>query len=325
MPTKLKWEDQRAVIYDTEEYEHVHPLNPICFYDDFNAAHTAIPMATEGATISASLSFVDSNPDTITDGASGFVTAGFKADQAIEVSGTTSNNGIYTLATVAAGTLTLIASDALTAEGPVACTITAIGQPGYPWTKKIVGAAPPTVAMVADAAGGIAQCALTAAAQKQDAALFMDDNRQFLITQGVVFEARVKLSALPTTDGEAIWGLVGDWADGPDNITYSVFFTADGSGEIFCEKDDGAGGTDQSATSGVTVTNTDWKVYRIDCRDIASIKFYINGARVASGTTFPYIATGANATLQPYLGMYKALNGAGTIQIDEVRIWGNRS
>jgi len=245
MTTKAKWENQRAVLYDTEEYEHVHPLNPIYFYDDFLGAYSVIPAA-------------------------------------------------------------------------------AAAESGCPWVKKIVGAAPPTVALVADAAMGVAQCALLVNAEKEDAGLYMDDDRRFLITQGIVFEARVKTTVIPTDVAEAVWGLVGDWIDGPDNIVYSIFFTADGSGEIFCEKDDA--NTDQSATSGVTVTNTQWKVYRIDCRDVTSIKFYINGARVASSTTFPYIATGANATLQPYLGLYKAAGaGLGTIQIDYVRIWGNRS
>jgi hypothetical protein len=243
MATKSKWEDRRAVIFDNEEYEHIHPLNPIYFYDDFLGAYTALP------------------------------------------AGATPESG---------------------------CT----------WATKIVGAG--TVALVADGATGIAQCALTNANQKQDAGLYWADDRRFLITQGVVFEARVKVSVLPTDVAEAVWGLIGDWADGPDNITYSVFFTADGSGEIFCEKDDD--NTNQSATSGVTVLTTDWKVYRIDCRDVTSIKFYINGARVASGTTFPYVATGANATLQPYFGPYKATGtGVGTIQVDYVRIWGNRS
>lgn len=245
MTTKFKWESQRGVFYDDEEFEHIRPLNPINFYDDFIGAFTVIP---------------------------------------------------------AAGAL----------------------ESGCTWAKKIVGAAPPTVALVANTAQGVAQCALTSASQKQDAGLYWADDRRFLITQGVVFEARVKVSVLPTDVAEAIWGLVGDWADGPDNITYSIFFTADGSGEIFCEKDDAA--TDESATSGVTVTTGDWKVYRIDCRDVADIKFFINGARVASGTTFDYTATGANATLQPYLGLYKASgSGVGTIQVDYVRIWGNRS
>jgi len=244
MATKPKWESRRAVAYDDEEYEHVHPFNPIYFYDDFLGAFTVIPAA-------------------------------------------------------------------------------AAAESGCNWVKKLVGTG--TVAALADTAQGVIECDAPVAAAEQEAILYMDDDRRFLITQGVVFEARVKLSVLPTTDTEAVWGLAGDYVKGPDNTVYNIFFTADGSGEIFCEKDDGAGGTDQSATSGVTVTNTDWKVYRIDCRDVTSIKFYINGVQVAASTTFPYIATGAAATLQPYVGVYKLLNGVGTLLVDYVRIWGNRS
>ena len=244
MPTKFKWEDARGIMYDTEEYEHVRPLNSIYFYDDFNAAFSAFPPA-------------------------------------------------------------------------------GVDESGCNWVIKEVGNA--TVDALVSSAQGLVECAVTAAALEDEGILYMDDNRQFLITQGVVFEARIKLSTLPTTDTEAIWGLAGDYSKGPDAITYNIFFTADGSGEIFCEKDDGAGGSDQSATSGVTVLNTDWKVYRIDCRDVTDIKFFINGARVAAGTTFPYIATAANATLQPYMGVYKLLNGEGKILVDYVRVWGNRS
>lgn len=243
--TKPKWEGQRAVAFDTEEYEHVLPFNPIYFYDDFLGAYTTIPAA-------------------------------------------------------------------------------AAEESGCEWTTQLVGAAPPTVGLVADAANGVAQCAMTADGQAQSAFLYMSDDRRWIITKGVVFEARVKVSVLPTLLGEAVWGLAGNYGV-PDNIAYSVWFSADGSGEIFCEKDDV--GSDQSVTSGVTVTNTQWKVYRIDCRDVTNIKFFINGVRVAGATTFPYIATGANATLQPFLGCYKVApdTGLGTIQIDYVRIWGNRS
>lgn len=63
--------------------------------------------------------FVDSDPDTITDTGSGFVTAGFLAGDTISVSGTDDNDDEYTIAAggVAAGTLTLIGGDTLTAEG----------------------------------------------------------------------------------------------------------------------------------------------------------------------------------------------------------------
>ncbi len=64
----------------------------------------------------ATIAFVNSNPDTITDTGNGFLTAGFKVNDTINVSGSTSNDGDYTIATVAAGTITLVASDTLTAE-----------------------------------------------------------------------------------------------------------------------------------------------------------------------------------------------------------------
>ncbi|NIO43780.1 MAG: hypothetical protein GTO41_28660, partial [Burkholderiales bacterium] len=67
-------------------------------------------------------------------------------------------------------------------------------ESGCNWVKKIVGAAPPTVAKVADAANGIVECALTSAAQKQSADLYMDDQREFDVTHGLIWEAAIKLS-----------------------------------------------------------------------------------------------------------------------------------
>jgi len=67
----------------------------------------------------AGIAFVDSDPDTITDTGNGFITAGFEAGQKITVTGAAQagNNSDFTIATVAAGTITLISGDALTAEG----------------------------------------------------------------------------------------------------------------------------------------------------------------------------------------------------------------
>ena len=47
---------------------------------------------------------------------------------------------------------------------------------GYPWVKRIVGAAPPTVALVGNAAGGVIACTLAATSEKEDAALYWNDN-----------------------------------------------------------------------------------------------------------------------------------------------------
>lgn len=76
----------------------------------------------------ATIAFNDANPDTITDSANGF--GDFQDGMQVLVSGSTSNDGTYTVDTAAAGTLTLQSTDALTAEAASASiTITAITYP----------------------------------------------------------------------------------------------------------------------------------------------------------------------------------------------------
>ena len=77
--------------------------------------------AANSATITddTTLAFNDNgaNPDTITDSGSGFVTAGFIANQNINVINSASNDDTYTIDTVVAGTITLVTGDSLTNEG----------------------------------------------------------------------------------------------------------------------------------------------------------------------------------------------------------------
>jgi hypothetical protein len=75
-------------------------------------------MDVDGPVVSVdtSYAFVDSGPDTITDSNNNFVNDGFIVGQTLTVAGTDSNDGDYTIAVVAAGTLTLISTDTLTAE-----------------------------------------------------------------------------------------------------------------------------------------------------------------------------------------------------------------
>lgn len=63
---------------------------------------------------SDTIAFVDSGPDTITDSDNAFVTEGFVADMPITTD-STGNAGPFRLYTVAAGTLTLVSTDAVTA------------------------------------------------------------------------------------------------------------------------------------------------------------------------------------------------------------------
>lgn len=195
-------------------------------------------------------------------------------------------------------------------------------ESGCKWSKKIVGAAPPTVAKTADGVNGFVLCSLTADDQKQDAALHMNDELMCSIAQGAIFETRLSLTTLPTLNGVASFGLWGAWADGGSN--YRVGFEVPAGGAVTCESDDNA--TDTAALAGQTLVAGTYYIFRIDCTSQSDIKFFINGTRVASGTTFNNAASAANSKTQPHIGMYKASGaGLGVISVDYVKIWQNRS
>jgi len=77
------------------------------------------------AYLSANTISFDSTTKTITDGGSGFVTGGFNVGDEITVTGSTSNDGTYTVSAASAGSLTV--SEALQDEGAGA-TITIVNQ-----------------------------------------------------------------------------------------------------------------------------------------------------------------------------------------------------
>jgi hypothetical protein len=62
----------------------------------------------------STISFADTNPDTILDSANGL--GNFQAGQTFTVGGSASNNGVYVIDTVTAGALTLQTTDSLTVE-----------------------------------------------------------------------------------------------------------------------------------------------------------------------------------------------------------------
>lgn len=78
-------------------------------------------------TISATttLAFADADPDTITRGGGSWVSDGIEVGDVITISGSTNNDGNYTVADVTSATvLTLVATDTLTTEGAGAFTAT---------------------------------------------------------------------------------------------------------------------------------------------------------------------------------------------------------
>ena len=196
---------------------------------------------------------------------------------------------------------------------------------GMPWVKKIVGAGPPTVTQVANAIGGQLACTLLATSEKEDAVLYWNDSKSIDITKGAHFEARAQLSVLPSAAGvQAVWGLASNWIDGPDNNTCYIEFGATANGTILMRSFDGV--TQLSAATGVTVTTADWHTYRIGCNNLADVGFFIDGVQQNTNGQFNIAATGTLAVLQPYCAMYKPSGtGVGTLTLDFIRAWMNRS
>lgn len=190
------------------------------------------------------------------------------------------------------------------------------------WAKRTVSGAgsPATVAKYADGLNGYVSCALTSASEVQEAALYFDDQRTFKAGQGLFLEARISLAVLPTATSEIFVGFWGDTAAGGSNHRLDFHWSA--SGVVYCETDDNT--TDSGdISSGVTLVANQWAILQIDASNASNVKFYINGNRVCSSTTFAYTAT--TTYLQPYFGCYKPANaGVGTLAIDYVRVWSAR-
>ncbi len=200
--------------------------------------------------------------------------------------------------------------------------VPAAGSPsaGYPWVKKIVGAAPPTVAISANGAGGIMQLALAATSEKEDAALYMNDQLTFDVTKNLVFECRAAMHVLPSAAAvEMVWGLQSAWIDGPDNASEYLRFQALASGLVNCQSFDGT--TTVSKSSGLTLVADAYHLFRIDAANVADIAFYIDGVRVNAVGSIGFAATGSSAVLQAYASCYKASGtGTGTLNLDTMLV-----
>jgi hypothetical protein len=177
----------------------------------------------------------------------------------------------------------------------------------------------------ADAASGVYQLALTSTNEIQLGAIDWNNQRSLALNQKPVFEARVRMFTLPTGTAVAVVGLCGDHNAAVNTVAESVWFRWDGSGAITVEHDDTVHETSLIAT-GVTVTAGQWVTLRIECDIPTAVRFYIDGARVASGTIFNMSQVAALA-LQPVfrIGKEAASTAVGTMEIDYVRCWQART
>ena len=196
------------------------------------------------------------------------------------------------------------------------------------WNVVDVGAG--VAAIEADQSNGIFRLEITNAGGAEDAALYHGDNRNFDVTNGVIFETKIDVSTVLAGVGtvEGVIGMCGDHNADNDTIAESAWFKLDGAGTaIACETDDNVAIDNDDVTTGVTAVAGTPNIYRIDFTTLSDVKFFIDGVRVCTSTTFDLSAlTGAAAVLQPYIELDCAADvSLGIFDIDYVKIWSNRS
>lgn len=191
------------------------------------------------------------------------------------------------------------------------------------WGVRDTNAATETI--LADGPSGSVELLLTNAVEVQLAGLDMADQRNFILNQDLQFEARLRFTTLPADVATAVIGLCGDHNAAIDTVAESIWFRWDGSGATTVETDDVVNETTKVATGSTWLVNI-WHIVRIDASVITDVKFYIDGARVASGTTFN-MSNVAALKLQPVARMDKAaaVTNLGVMEVDYIKVWQNRS
>ncbi len=190
---------------------------------------------------------------------------------------------------------------------------------GTGWTRAAAGTGTPTIASVDGSTTGEIKVTITNDSNAQYCVLYQGDDMIYDIDNihQVAFVAKVSgFDAVSTL----VFGMASDLAAAPDDITTHAWFRMEGTASttaVVVESDDGT--TDKNDVStGQTLSSTH-KRFEIDFSDKASVKFYIDGNRVASSTTFDMSA--ATGSLQPYVHVAKASGtGVPSITIDKWEI-----
>ena len=214
--------------------------------------------------------------------------------------------------------------------GDVLFPATGTVEAGTPWSTLIV--ANGVVGKVADGLNGIASLAITNAAAAQIAVLDWNDQESLSLDQGLIFEARVAISVLPTQavagTTEIVFGLAGAHNADLDAVDCNAWFRVQHTANtvLLWEVDDNVTDDDDNICAGITLVAGTYHIYRIDATSIAAVKFYVDGVLVGTGSMAGLLITVGD--VQPYFNVSKTNagnTGVGTMLVDYVRVFQDRS
>lgn len=187
------------------------------------------------------------------------------------------------------------------------------------------------IAIVTDGVNGIAAIIVDADDNAEVGCLYFGDNECLDLSQGLLFEARVTFETLPTTGTEtvqAVFGLASDHNTSLDTIDVGAWFRVESGAQtaLLWETDDAVTNDDDNDASTVLVAST-YHIFQIHAVSIGEINFYVDGILVGTGSMAGLTST--TRKVQPYFNVSKAKSsantGTGTMYIDYVRAWQDRS
>jgi len=214
--------------------------------------------------------------------------------------------------------------------GDVVIPATGTVESGCPWSTLILGNG--VVAKVTDGINGIVSLAITAAASADIACLDWNDQESLSLNQGLIFEARVAISVLPTQavagTTEIVWGLAGAHNADLDTVDCNAWFRVQHTANtvLLWETDDNATNDDDNVCAGIVLVAGVYHIYRIDASNIAAVKFYVDGVLVGTGSMVGLVTP--IWCVQPYFNVSKTNagnTGVGTMLVDYVRVFQDRS
>jgi len=186
------------------------------------------------------------------------------------------------------------------------------------------------IAPVADQSSGVIGLLIDADNNAEDAVLYFGDERPFDVGAGINIEFRLAMHVIPTggapaTGVSVVFGLANDHNLDKDTVAAHAWFRLQGAASLLTETNDTTNDNDDVDTL-IDLVVDEYHIFRIDCTDLADVRFYVDGAHVNTATTFDMSnLTAAEEMMQPYISLDKAANvTVAEMYLDYVKVWGNR-
>ena len=169
--------------------------------------------------------------------------------------------------------------------------------------------------------GGEAVLTLASTSEVENVCLFQGDVLNWDIDKLIHAEFRVKTSAALDSATSLAFGMATARNDAIDSIASHASFRLIGSNAVVVETDDSVNDLDDKVT-GTTLGDT-YKKFVIDFQNSSDVKFYIDGVRVASSTTFDM--SNFTTGLQPYVQIQKTADtNVDSVSVDYIRLVAKR-